>query len=309
MRCSFHVTAQVFKRPGDMRIVAATLEVSVYREKAIKALEELPPFSPILNRLLADLGRDDVSFSRLSDLIEKDTVIAGNILRVVNSALYGRRGTINSVRNAVSVLGLNKLRNFVLGMSVSRMWTQSALPKTFSTARFNQHNVATAILADLLAQYRPVHYPEGAFVAALFHDLGKMLIVIGMRSEADEIQKLYAGGRMRLIECEESILGLNHADLSAAAVAAWNLPEPIQNAVMYHHRPAFAAPNDSIPLSRVIAVADHYMNNNGRSIDPAISPLDLESSDTLDSFGLGDKTEAVLKQFESEFEAISGFFR
>ena len=292
-----------------MGIVAATLEGSVYREKAIKALAEMPPFSPILNRLLADLGRDDVSFSKLSDLIEKDTVIAGNILRVVNSALYGRRGTISSVRNAVSVLGLNKLRNFVLGMSVSRMWTQSALPKSFSTARFNQHNVATAILSDLLAQYRPVHYPEGAFVSGLFHDLGKMLIVIGMRPEADEIQKLYAGGKMRLIECEESILGLNHADLSAAAVVAWNLPEPIQSAVMHHHRPALAAPKDAIPLSRVIAAANHYVNCNGRSIDPAISPIDLECPDHLDSFGLGDKKEAVLKQFEAEFDAISGFFK
>jgi HD-like signal output (HDOD) protein len=289
--------------------VAATLEGSEYREKAMKALGELPPFSPILNRLLADLGRDDVSFSKLSDLIEKDTVIAGNILRVVNSALYGRRGTINSVRNAVSVLGLNKLRNFVLGMSVSRMWTQSAVPKTFSTARFNQHNVATAILADLLAQYRPVHYPEGAFVAGLFHDLGKMLIVIGMRAQADEIQKLYAAGTMRLIECEESVLGLNHADLSAAAVLSWNLPEPIQAAVAHHHRPALAAPKDTIPLSRAIAAANHYVNNNGRSVDPAISPLDLECPDTLESLGLGDKTEAVLKQFETEFEAISGFFK
>jgi HD-like signal output (HDOD) protein len=292
-----------------MRIVAATLEGSVYREKAMKALGELPPFSPILNRLLADLGRDDVSFSRLSDLIEKDTVIAGNILRVVNSALYGRRGTINSVRNAVSVLGLNKLRNFVLGMSVSRMWTQSAIPKTFSTARFNQHNVATAILADLIAQYRNVHYPEGAFVAGLFHDLGKMLIVIGMRQEAEEIQRLYAKRTMRLIECEESVLGLNHADLSAAAVLAWNLPEPIQIAVLHHHRPAFAAPNETIPLSRAIAAANHYVNNNGRSIDPSISTVDLESNDTLESLDLGDKTEAVLKQFEAEFDAISSFFK
>jgi HD-like signal output (HDOD) protein len=305
----FHVTAQVPRVCGDMENVAATLESSVYREKAIKALVELPPFSPILNRLLADLGRDDVSFSRLSDLIEKDTVIAGNILRVVNSALYGRRGTINSVRSAVSVLGLNKLRNFVLGMSVSRMWTQSALPPSFSTARFNQHNVATAILADLLAQYRPVHYPEGAFVAGLFHDLGKMLIAIGMRQEAEEIHKLYSGGKNRMIECEEAILGLNHADLSAAAVVSWNLPEPIQNAVLHHHRPALAAPNDTIPLSRAVAAADHYVNNNGRSIDPQISQLDLECVDTIESFGLGDKTEVVLKQFESEFEAISGFFR
>lgn len=303
-----YVTAQVSPRCGDMRDVAAILEGSLYREKANKTLGDLPPFSPILNRLLADLGRDDVSFSKLSDLIEKDTVIAGNILRVVNSALYGRRGTINSVRSAVSVLGLNKLRNFVLGMSVSRMWTQTALPKSFSTSRFNQHNVAVAILADLLAQHLPVHYPEGAFIAGLFHDLGKMLIAVGIRPEAEEIEKLYAQGTKRLIECEESVLGLNHADLSGVAVIAWNLPEPVQTAVLNHHRPAFAAPKETIPLSRVIAAADLYINNHGRSIDPQIAVIDLEGPDTLESLGLGDKSAEVLKQFEAEFESISAFF-
>ena len=213
------------------------------------------------------------------------------------------------MRSAVPVLGLNKLRNFVLGMSVSRMWTQASLPKSFSTSRFNQHNVATAILADLLAQHLPVHYPEGAFVAGLFHDLGKMLIAVGMRAEALEIERLYKAGGMRLVECEEAALGLNHADLSAAAVVSWNLPEPIQNAVLHHHRPASAAPNGSIPLSRAVAVADHYVNNNGLSIDPAIQAPDLEGPHTLETIGLEDKLPAVIKQFQLEFEAIAGFFK
>ncbi len=282
---------------------------SVYRARALKTLGELPPFSPVLNRLLADLGRDDVSFNKLSDLIEKDTVIAGNILRVVNSALYGRRGTINSVRNAVSVLGLNKLRNFVLGMSVARMWTQASLPKHFSTPRFNEHSVATAILADLLAQNLSIHYPEGAFVAGLFHDLGKMLIAVGMKPEWEEIDKLYKQGGRKRIECEEAILGLNHADLSGAAVVAWNLPEPIQNAVMHHHQPTNAAPKDLISLSRAVAAADHHANNNGRSVDPGIQEADLISDQTLESLGLGQSIDECVKQYEVELEAISSFFR
>jgi HD-like signal output (HDOD) protein len=292
-----------------MTNMATTIEVSNYRKKAMKALADMPPFSPVLNRLLADLGRDDVSFNSLSDLIEKDTVIAGNILRVVNSAMYGRRGAVNSVRNAVSVLGLNKLRNFVLGMSVSRIWTASSLPKSFDAARFNRHNVATAILADLIAQHLPVHYPEGAFVAGLFHDLGKMLIAIGMRTEADEIHALYLTGNRRLMECEEMVLGLHHADLSGVAVACWNLPEPIQIAVVHHHSPNAAAPGETIALSRCVAAADLYVNGNGRSIIPEIVPADMEGPDTLEALGLGDKIPKVLEQFEAEFESISAFFK
>jgi EAL and modified HD-GYP domain-containing signal transduction protein len=81
-----------------------------------------------LNRLLATLAGDDVSFAHVAELIEKDTVLAGNVLGVVNSALYGLDGTVNSVRHAVAILGMNKLRNVALSMSVSRMWGQARTP-------------------------------------------------------------------------------------------------------------------------------------------------------------------------------------
>jgi len=146
--------------------------------KALLALDDLPPFSPIMNRLLASLAAEDVSFIKLADLIEKDTVIAGNLLHVVNSALYARRSTINSVRHALSVMGVAKLRNIVLGMSVASMWNHTKVPAAWSMRRFDMHSAAVAILSDLLAQHLPVTYPEGAFVAGLFHDLGRLLIVL-----------------------------------------------------------------------------------------------------------------------------------
>lgn len=279
------------------------------RTKALKTLGELPPFSPVLNRLLADLGRDDVSFGKLADLIEKDTVIAGSVLHVVNSALYGRRGTINSVRSAVSVLGLNKLRNFVLSMSVARMWTQASLPRHFNTARFNRHSVATAIMADFLAQHLAISYPEGAFVAGLFHDLGKMLIAVGMKSDWEEIDTMYHRGGASLVECEEAVLGVNHAELSGAAVAYWNLPAPIQTAVFNHHRPEQEPSGPSITLSRAVAAADHHANNSGCSVDPRIQEVDLQCANTIESLGMGDKTASVIQQYEAELEAIAGFFR
>jgi HD-like signal output (HDOD) protein len=223
--------------------------------------------------------------------------------------LYGRRGTINSVRSAVAVLGLNKLRNFVLSMSVARLWSQAALPRRFNTTRFNRHAVATAILSDLIAQHLPIPYPEGAFVAGLFHDLGKMLIAVGMKSDWEEIDGLYQRGSGTLLECEEMVLGVNHAELSGAAVASWNLPAPIQTAVYNHHLPEPLPEGFTISLSRAVAAADHHANNNGCSVDPQIRDMDLQSSYTLPSMGLSEHLDPIIKQYEEELEAIAGFFR
>ncbi|HXN47660.1 MAG TPA: HDOD domain-containing protein, partial [Bryobacteraceae bacterium] len=88
--------------------------------RLILGLDRLPPCSPILSKLLATIAREDVSFAQVATLIESDTVLAGNVLKVVNSALYGFRGTVNSVRHAVAILGVDRLRNLSLGFSVAR---------------------------------------------------------------------------------------------------------------------------------------------------------------------------------------------
>ena len=156
--------------------------------------------------MIASLANEDVSFAKVAELIEKDTVLAGNILKLVNSALYGLAGTVNSIRHAVSLLGIAKLRNAALSMSVARMWNQVKTPPGWSTSNFNQHSVGVGILADLLAQRLNVQYAEGAFAAGLFHDLGLMLIAIGLHDEYKQLTLLsqanhdYDGHRVKAMK-------------------------------------------------------------------------------------------------------------
>src|ERR1700722_3336726 len=138
--------------------------------------DKLPPFSPVLTRLLATLADPDVSFGALGGIIETDAVLAGNLLRVVNSPLYGRIATINSVKHAVAMMGIVKIRNLVLGLSVSKRWASAKVPPMWNNREFNLHSLAVAGLADQLALRTTAPYPEGAFTAGLLHDVGKLLI-------------------------------------------------------------------------------------------------------------------------------------
>ena len=282
--------------------------ITDHRELALRTLGNLPPFSPILNRLLASLAKDDVSFGKLADLIEKDTVMAGNMLRLVNSALYARRGTINSVRHAVSLLGINKLRNAVLGMSISRMWKSLKTPPDWSSARFNLHSVAVAVLSDLLAQRLPTEYPEGAFVSGLFHDLGRLLIAIGLPDEHTEIYRLYSEGGRTLLDCEQQVIGYTHPQLSSEALAVWNLPEPIRAAVSLHHTPPAAAPGKA-QLAQLLYAANRHVNASGVSISTFTSEEDRPSSADLEALGLGERLPQLLADFQQEFSSLSGFFK
>ncbi len=279
------------------------------KERAVRSLQGLPPFSPILNRLLASLAKEEVSFIKLGELIEKDPVLAGNLLHLVNSAMYARRGSINSVRHALSLLGINKLRNVVLSMSITRMWNQARTPPSWSMARFNMHSAACAILSDLLAQRLTVNYAEGAFVAGLLHDVGRLLIALGPVEDYDRIMEMHEVDGKPLPECEMEVMGYTHTELSAEALIFWNLPEPIQHAVRYHHSPESdptARPNE-VSLSRVVDAANQYVNSMGVSILKKCP--DTADGTLVEGLGLSaDKLEVLLVEFKTEFDAMSSFF-
>jgi len=301
--------SQAFSRKADIASVTVPATPLPVRDRALRALGQLPPFSPILNRLIASLANEDVSFAKIADLIEKDTVLAGNILRLVNSALYGLRGTVNSIRHAVSLLGVNKLRNAALSMSVSRMWNQIKTPPGWSMARFNLHSVGVGILSDLLAQRMDVPYAEGAFAAGLFHDLGLLLVAIGLHEEYQQMARLCAANQKWQIDYEIQVLGMTHAELSADALAAWNLPEAIQVAVRYHGSPELdPSPLESgqIPLSRVLNAADQHVKSMGTCI--SLFETQYNEYQTSDLLGLGERLPAILSEFDAEFAAIQAYF-
>jgi len=278
-----------------------------YEDQVIRSLDRLPPFSPILNRLLATLAKEDVSFAELAEVIEKDTVLAGNVLRLVNSALYGFQGTVNSVRHAVAILGLAKLRNAVMSLSISRMWRTVRTPEGWSSASFNIHSVATGILSDLLAQKLPAPYPEGAFVAGLLHDIGKLLIATSLPQEYALIRARFGAGEQPMEECEREVLGTTHAGLSGAALGKWNLPSPIQRAVTFHHAPD-EANYGQLDLSHVVHAADQLAIDLGHAVLSVGSEQGETSAKTLETLGISGQIPRLLEQFQQEFDVLRGFF-
>jgi HD-like signal output (HDOD) protein len=292
----------------------------LYKQKLQRVLGSLPPFSPILNRLIASLASEDVRFSDLSSLIEKDTVLSGHVLRLVNSAAMARRSRINSIAHAVSVLGIVRLRNFLLSLSIARLWQNTKTVPPWNMASFNLHGAAVAQLSDLIAQNSQCQYPEGAFLAGLLHDYGKLLIAAALPIEFSTIMKRASQEGMPLLEAERSVIGFTHPELSSLTLKTWNLPEEIVRAVEYHHEPAaeeaaLIEPKPGMLLSRVVNCANDAAHELGIHVfanerDPAENSgkAKANAQETLSKLGLNDQAPAILETFENEFEAIRSFF-
>lgn len=284
----------------------ATVSPAALRDKALEAMSKLPPFSPVLNKLMASLADEDVSFAELAALIEKDTILAGSVLRLVNSAFYACRGTVNSVKHAVSILGIGKLRNLSMSMSLARMWNSPGLPAGWSSRHFNQHAVASAILADQIAVELNTEYAEGAFTAGLLQNVGLVLIAIGLPDEYASVQQAYQTGTGSLADYEGGFIGLSHAELSGEVLNRWHLPAPIGKAVARHHGPHEGGVQH--PLSRIVELADTMAEQQGVLAQPWMRKPEGNSADILASLGLESKAETMLDNFKNEYDTIKAFF-
>ena len=135
-------------------------------------------------------------------------------------------------------------------------------------------------------------------------------MAIGLHEEYQQMARLCSANQKWLIDYEIQVLGMTHAELSAEALAAWNLPEPIQVAVRYHGKPELdptPVAVGQVTLSRVLNAADQHV----RAMGTCVSLFENQSQEGQappDVLGLGERLPAILSEFEAEFTAIQAYF-
>jgi len=301
MRLAVTLVSPASAPDASSRIVSGGL-----KEKAARQIGKLPPFTPILSKLLATLADEDVSFAEVGGLIEKDTVLAGNVLRMVNSALYGRRGTVNSVRHAVSLLGLSKVRNAAFSISLAQMYSRLSVHRQWVHSQFNMRGVAEALLADQLAQKLNLEYPEGAFASGLLHHLGLLLAAMALPAEFETMHAQYLQGTRSLTDCERSAWGFAHQELTAEILKEWNLPAPIQRGVRTDL--ALHSGDGKASLAHALLSAAEMAERLAIPLQPWMRPSAGLPAAVLAEIGLDQNAERLLKSFHEEFDAIRAFF-
>ena len=241
------------------------------RERVLEALHDLPPYSRTMQRLRAELANEWVDFRTLVPLVEADVVISNTILRIANSALYGR-GSMASISGAMALMGLGRLRNLILGLGLNQICHKIATPPGWPAKRFHFHSLATAVVCDLLAARAPVSGADAAFSAGLFHDFGKLLIVTALPEQFLRIRALRTGGQLSSEACELQILGFTHGEISAEALRMSGMPGELVAAVQYHHHPeddpTAGEPGKPIRLSELVHAADNFAREQGHGIFP-----------------------------------------
>jgi len=280
---------------------------SYTRKQAFLGLAKLPALSATATQILGRLARRNCELHEITILIERDPLLSAQILGIANSAAFGRGYPISSVQQAIAMIGLSAVRKFVLARSISNLFGKRKIAPSFSVTRFNLHSVATGMFMELLAEMVPLEDAEDAFLAGLFHDVGKLVIAVAMPEQYETILTAAAVTCESLPESERRILQIDHAELSALAVDYWGLGEPIRVAAEYHHEPEKAPlASGKISLAMAVSQIDALVNAAGMALLPA-PPVGKMPTMAFDGFPIDQ--ELLVERFTMEWTTAGAMFR
>ena len=223
----------------------------------------VPVFPQAALRTLSLMRNPDACLADVVDAAKLDPAIAGVVMRLANSALFGSRMPIATLANAIRRLG------FVTSQKVV---TSAALRPVFSSPKLQeawQHSLEVADLSEQLAARSGAINPAEAYLAGLLHDVGRIALLAMPLYDAARLQGLLHGGCPQ-VYAEHLLLRTDHAAFGAEIAAGWRLPEAMVSAIRQHHRPERA---DS-PLAHLLYVAE-YLSGAEEDLPSSIR---LESS-------------------------------
>ncbi len=199
-------------------------------QELVSLLDALVSLPTVYHRIRDELDSPDGSVTEVGRLVAADPALTARLLRVVNSALYGYGGQVDTVSRAVQILGLQQVHDLVLAMSVSSVFT-GIRPEHMDMNRFWRSSVMCGLAARAIARGSGLPSGERLFVMGLLADLGHLAMYQVVPDLAFEAQSSADHGGEPLHEAERRVIGCDYAEVGATLMDHWKLPHGFAEAI------------------------------------------------------------------------------
>ena len=196
------------------------------------AVDSMPAFPKSIQKILELTRHIESSSKDLVRVIEKDPVVTIKVLRVVNSAYFGRPKQINSISHAVVYLGINTIKNLSLSIAAIGILPASQVPG-FDARQCLLHSLSTAGIARQLALSLGNVDPMDCFVAGLLHDFGKMVLAQFLPEPFQAALKSSQTNGVSLHSALREEIGTDHAEVCAMLVERWRFPVDLIDTIRF----------------------------------------------------------------------------
>lgn len=235
-------------------------------DEILALIHNVPPFPKVAERVMELLKDSDITARQLAEVIQYDQAITANILKICNAAYFGVSRKVNSLDDALVVIGHDTLQDIIMTSCCARFFQgKVGAGYGFESGDMWRHSVAAGIMSKLLAAHIKDVDEGSAFTAALLHDIGKRFLSTFVADYSDEIVKKVDRQHCTFVEAEKEILGIDHAALGSLILEKWKFDQSLVAAVREHHNPralemesltALVALGNGLVISLGIGVGD-----------------------------------------------------
>ena len=271
-----------------------TADIDNKVKRVVSNIRNLPTPPIVFHQIQKVINDPGVSAVKVASILAEDPAMSAKVLRMTNSAFYGLAKEIESVKQAVVIIGFEAIKNLVLSASVLDMFKGKNLDEEYQEWYW-RHSLSSAFCCRLLARKvksRGFVDPDAAFSAGLLHDVGKMVVCCYLPEEYAKLKEERKTDHDSSDQAiEERVLGFNHAQVGGFLGTQWKIPHKLVEAITYHHNPQDCQEDD--PTAYLVYLADYiskkaFYDGEDQSLVGEVDPHVLEylavSEADLDAF-------------------------
>lgn len=207
-----------------------------YKEQ-IQELKGLPSLPEIVLELQHIIREDKLSAGQIAPIIDRDPSLAIKVLKLANSAYYGTSRKLDSLRQAIVILGIKGISNLVIGISLIQAFDVKDDDAKINWKGLWEHSNLVGNFCELLNSKLKLWIPASPFTLGLLHDIGKLVL---FKLDPDKYYHALEFAKINEIpsyQSEIEYFGITHMDAGGWIAEQWGLPEATQYAIGYHHAP------------------------------------------------------------------------
>jgi HD-like signal output (HDOD) protein len=262
----------------------------------VRGLATLPDVYLRIKRILDD---PTSAHADVADALKTDPAMAARLLRVANSAFYGRPSSITTIERAVGLLGTQQVHDLVLAAAVIHSF-DGLFPPALKPRDFWRTSILAATTSKLLGDHCGFLDAERLFVAGLLAQVGQLVLLEQLPVQMGSIMYQATHSAQRASDLQRESLGFDYAEVGAALFAAWQLPRALAEPILLHTRPAAA--DDFALESAILHIAVEAANAAIRD-EPLV--LTLERLDAA-AWQLTGLSQELFEQIRSNARDTAG---
>jgi len=198
-------------------------------EAKLKACPNLPSPPAVAVQIIQLANKPEIDLDRIIKLLNSDPALSSKILRVANSPLYPYSKKIESLHQALMVLGLNATISLALSFSLIKS-LKTTKGSGLDYALYWKRALIAGTASRALGKICKVAEIEELYLAGLLQDLG-MLALDLVFPDLYASHKSPQTDHASLLSYEKLVLDITHGAVGSWLLTQWNFPDRLRLAV------------------------------------------------------------------------------